>query len=96
MTYQTIDKKIDKIIRRKMLVYENDVFHRTLCYVFENTEFQNDWEKYWKRFNKNKYAYLPSYISFDSVHIDSIFTIRFLTRLLVVEDFKLFVYRKRK
>lgn len=92
--YSKIDRDIDSIIDARFFLYDDNTFkHRPLCAVFILGEYRELWKDYWNKFNTKNHIIVTDYIKFS---YDNDVIISALTRLLIVEDFKLYCYHKMK
>lgn len=92
-TFNQIEKEIDEIVRHEFF-YNNIGFdHNNLCYIFSGSKFEELWREYWFKFNYKDRVYIPSYIlTYDEFYRSNFLEVEALTRLMVVEDFKLYCF----
>lgn len=95
-TFEQIDFEIDKLVKDKFFYSESDFVHAYLCSLFSDSEFEELWEEYWNTFNHKCHSLLIKYVPWDKFYYDNYLEISALTRLMVVEDFKLYCYKHRK
>lgn len=95
-TFKQIDLEIDELVKDRFFYNETDFNHKVLCHLFSDGKFEELWKEYWNKFNRNIYGYINYYIHWDDFYDDNYLEINALTRLMVIEDFKLYCYEHRK
>lgn len=97
-TFELIDKEIDKIVRDRFFCNKLDLSHFSLCLLFSDSKYKKLWGEYWSKFNHNVHTYITGYIRIENsdhyvFYADNRHEIDALTRLMVIEDFKLHCYK---
>lgn len=87
---EQIDKIVKELFFCKNYLDENHFRHHYLCEIFKFTEFNEEWIEFWREINTRKYLIMDEY--FELPELREIYT---LLRLLIVEDFKVYMDNKQ-
>lgn len=82
----SVDKKIDKIVKKHL---HTSGYISNLCSIFQDTEFYEQWSVFWFQINTKNNFFMTDYFN---KYINSFEA--GLLRLLVLEDFKLYLKQK--
>lgn len=94
VTFKQIDSEIDIIIKDRFFLYEVSFQHENLCFLFLCSKFKDLWVEYWNKFNGKRKVFISHYIPYDEFYCNNFLAIEALTRLLILEDFKLYCYNQ--